>query len=52
MVQWLRLCVSTAGVMGLIPRWETKIPHAVRCDQKKKKGVKMRIRNVTQAGFT
>ena len=25
-VQWLRLHTSTAGGMGLIPDWETKIP--------------------------
>ena len=30
-VQYLRLC------MGLIPGWGTKIPHAARCGQKKKK---------------
>ena len=24
-VQWLRLCVSTAGGMGLIPGWGTKV---------------------------
>ena len=28
-VQWLRLHASTAGGMGLIPGWETKIPRAV-----------------------
>ena len=28
-VQWLRLCASGAGGMGLIPGWGTKIPHAV-----------------------
>ena len=27
MVQWLRLCASNAGVMGLIPGQGTKIPH-------------------------
>ena len=36
-VQWLRLCVSTAGGMGLIPSWGTKIPHASRCGQKELK---------------
>ena len=34
-VQWLRLCASTAGDMGLIPGQRTKISHAV---QPKKKG--------------
>ena len=28
-VQWLRLHVSSAGGMGLIPGWRTKMPHAV-----------------------
>ena len=36
-VQWLRLHASTAGGVGSIPGWETKIPHAARCRQKKKK---------------
>ena len=27
-VQWLRLCTSTAGGMGSIPGWGTKIPQA------------------------
>ena len=36
LVQWLRLHTSNAGGMGLIPGWGTKIPHAVRCGQKKK----------------
>ena len=27
---------STAGRMGLIPSWGTKIPHAMRCSQIKK----------------
>ena len=29
----------TAGGAGLTPDWGTKIPHAMRCDQKKKKRV-------------
>ena len=37
MVQWLRVCVSTAWGRNLIPGWGTKIPHAFRCGQKKKK---------------
>ena len=36
-VQWLRLCAYNAGEMGLIPGWETKIPHAMQCSQGKKK---------------
>ena len=28
-VQWLRLHTSTVGGVGLIPGWETKIPHGV-----------------------
>ena len=35
-VQWLRLCTSTAGGMGLIPGQGTKIPHAAPCGQKKR----------------
>ena len=33
-VQWLRLCASTAGDVGLIPGWGTKIPHAIGHSQK------------------
>ena len=29
-VQWLRLRAPSAGGMGLIPGWGTKIPHALR----------------------
>ena len=36
-VQWLGLCASTEGGMGLILGWRTKIPHTVRHSQKKKK---------------
>ena len=36
-VQWLRLCASIAGGMGLIPGWGTKILHATQCSQKQKK---------------
>ena len=28
MVQWLRLCTSSVGGMGLIPGWGTKFPQA------------------------
>ena len=40
-VQWLRLCTSTAGGTGSIPGQGTKIPHAMQCNQKKKKKVAM-----------
>ena len=33
-VQWVRLYSSNIGGEGLIPGWETKIPHAVWCSQK------------------
>ena len=33
-VQWLRLCTSTAGGAGLISGQRTKIPRAAQCDQK------------------
>ena len=36
-VQWLRLCISTAGDTGSISGWGTKIPHAGWCFKKKKK---------------
>ena len=36
-VQWLRLHTCTAGDMGSIPGWGTKIPYAEQSDQKKKK---------------
>ena len=42
-VHWLRLCTSTAGDMGVIPDRGTKIPHAVRHSQKKKKKRKKEI---------
>ena len=32
-IQWVRLYASTAGGMGLIPGWGTKIPHAMQCSQ-------------------
>ena len=35
-VQWLRFCVSNAGVSGLIPGWGTKITHAMQCKPPKK----------------
>ena len=35
-VQWLRLCVATAGGKGSIPGQETKIPHPVCCSQQQK----------------
>ena len=34
--QWLRLSASTAGGLGLIPGWGTKIPHAEKPGQKVK----------------
>ena len=36
-VQWLRICASTAGGMGSIPGWGTKIPHAAQSSQKQTK---------------
>ena len=38
-VQWLRLCASTAGDAVSIPGQGTKIPHAEQCGQKKKKSL-------------
>ena len=34
--QWLRLCASNIGVVGSVPGWGTKIPHAVGHIKKKK----------------
>ena len=36
-VQWLRICTSTAGGIGSIPGQGTKILHAMQCSEKKKK---------------
>ena len=38
-VQWLRLHTSNAGDAGLIPGWETRIPFATWCSEKKKKAL-------------
>ena len=37
MVQWLRICASTAGGLGSVPDWGTKILHATQCRQKNTK---------------
>ena len=37
LVQWLRICASTTGGLGSIPRKGTKISYAVQCSSKKKK---------------
>ena len=47
-VQWLRLRASDAGGVGSIPGRRTKIPHAVRCGQKKKKKKRHVIEGVSQ----
>ena len=39
MVQWLRLCASTAGGTNLIPAPATKILQVMQCGQKKKKKI-------------
>ena len=36
-VQWLRLCISNAGDMGLIPGQGTKISRVTQCGQGEKK---------------
>ena len=36
-VQWLRLCASNAWGKGSVPAWRTKVPHATKCSQEKKK---------------
>ena len=40
-VQWLRLCTSMAGGVGLIPGQGTKTPHAMLCGLKMKKKKKI-----------
>ena len=37
MVQWLGLCTSTAGAMGLIPGQGTEIPLATQCGKIEKR---------------
>ena len=44
-VQWLRLCTYSAGGMGSIPGWTTKIPNAKQHSQKKKKKEKWKESN-------
>ena len=34
MIQWLRLCTSTAGGAGSIPGWGVKIPLAAQWEKK------------------
>ena len=36
MVQWLRLCASTARDRGSVPGWRNMILHAIGGDEKKK----------------
>ena len=43
-VQWLGLCAHTAGGLGLIPGWGTKIPHAVWHGPEKKEEEEMYIK--------
>ena len=43
-VQWLRLPTSTAGGVGLIPGWGTKIPHAVSRQNKFKEKKKRHLK--------
>ena len=46
-VQWLGLSAFTAMGLGLIPGQGTKIPQAVWCSQKKKKGNVTKLTNLT-----
>ena len=48
MVRWLALSTFTAGVPGLIPGWETKIPQAVQHRQKKREKKKNERKNLTK----
>ena len=48
MIQELRLHTSNAAGTSMIPGWETKTPHAVRCGQKK---IKM-LKNLIQCSYS
>ena len=50
-IQWLGLCASTAGDMGLIPVWATKIQHATQHGHKKKKKNVNRVTPEDQRAF-
>ena len=43
-VQWWRLHTSTAGGIGSVPGWGTKIPHAMQPSQKKKEYTKIKLK--------
>ena len=46
-VQWLKLCISTAGVIGLLPSWGTQIPHATPSGQKISKEINLFLKGAT-----
>ena len=52
MVQWLRLCTSTAGGMGLIPDQGTKILHATMSSQTKIKNKQIWFLKLLQRYYT
>ena len=46
-IQWLKLCTSSVRAVGLIPGWGTKISHATKHGQKRKKnkkGVRLQLK--------
>ena len=43
MVQWLRLCTSSAGSTGSIPGQGTKIPHVDQAKKKRRRCLKVRV---------
>ena len=46
-IQWLKLCTSSVRAVGLIPGWGTKISHATKQGQKRKKnkkGVRLQLK--------
>ena len=45
-VHWLGLHALSAEGLGLISDWETEIPQAERCDQKKKKKKKKKALSI------
>ena len=49
--QWLRLCTPSEEGTSIIPGWGTKVLHATRCSQKKKKKTQYLSCNCIQSFF-
>lgn len=46
-IQWLKLCISTAGAIGLLPSWGTQIPHATPSGQNISKEINLFLKGAT-----